>query len=127
MKTNNFSVSSFFCLFFRFSFLVPFLVFFLVPSFYFAEVQAKNLDNGEIIFKNNCNVCHVGGNNIIIPEKNLQLKTLEANGMNNLDAIVYQVINGKNGMPAFGGRLSEIEIEKVAIYILDEFGKGVDN
>jgi hypothetical protein len=43
-------------------------------------------------FANNCSVCHLG-NNIIIPEKNL--KTLEANGMNTIISISYQVINEK--------------------------------
>jgi cytochrome c6 len=55
--------------------------------------------------------------NIIIPEKNLKKETLEANGMNTISAISYQVINGKNGMPAFGGRLKK-EIEDVATYVL---------
>ena len=47
--------------------------------------------------------------------------------MDNIEAIIYQVTNGKNGMPAFGGRLSEQEIEKVARYVLGEFGKIVEN
>jgi hypothetical protein len=34
--------------------------------------------------------CVIWGNNIIIPEKNLK-KTLEANGMNTISAISYQV------------------------------------
>jgi cytochrome c6 len=88
-----------------------------------SPVQAKNLEEGQTIFKSNCNVCHIGGNNIIIPEKNLWKKSLEANGMDNIEAIIYQVTNGKNGMPAFGGRLNESEIEKVATYIIYEFGK----
>jgi cytochrome c6 len=74
---------------------------------------------GEELFNNNCSVCHLGGNNIIIPEKNLKFETLEANGMNTTSAIKYQIINGKNGMPAFGGRLKEIEIEEIAKYVLD--------
>ena len=73
---------------------------------------------GEELFNNNCSVCHLGGNNIIIPEKNLKFETLEANGMNTTSAIKYQIINGKNGMPAFGGRLKEIEIEQIAKYVL---------
>jgi cytochrome c6 len=73
---------------------------------------------GEELFNNNCSVCHLGGNNIIIPEKNLKFETLEANGMNTTSAIKYQIINGKNGMPAFGGRLKEIEIEEIAKYVL---------
>jgi mono/diheme cytochrome c family protein len=31
--------------------------------------------------------------------------------MNTISAISYQVINGKNGMPAFGGRLTEKELK----------------
>jgi len=38
--------------------------------------------------------------------------------MDNIEAIIYQVTNGKNGMPAFGGRLKEKEIENVSDYIL---------
>ena len=85
--------------------------------------SSERFQMGKKIFDNNCNVCHIGGNNIIIPEKNLRKKSLDANGMNNLDAIMYQVTNGKNGMPAFGGRLKETEIENVAIFVLKEFGK----
>jgi hypothetical protein len=43
--------------------------------------------------------------NLIIPEKNLKKEILQANGIYSQDAIKYQVLNGKNGMPAFGGRL----------------------
>jgi cytochrome c6 len=39
--------------------------------------------------------------------------------MNNLGAITYQILNGKNGMPAFGGRLSDQEMEQVALYVLE--------
>ena len=87
------------------------------------KTNAKDINKGEIIFKANCNVCHISGKNIIIPEKNLLKETLEANGMNTLESIVYQVINGKNGMPAFGGRLKEKEIELVAKYILEQSEK----
>ena len=61
--------------------------------------------------------------NLNFTEKNLKKETLEANGMNTKDAISYQVLNGKNGMPAFGGRLKEGEIEAVAIYVLEQSSK----
>ena len=35
-------------------------------------------------------------------------------------SIVTQVTNGKNAMPAFGGRLSDEEIEDVAAYVYDQ-------
>ena len=105
----------------KFNWFHFFLVsFFLFP---FQEVKATSFEKGEKIFLNNCAVCHAGGNNIIIPEKNLKKETLEANGMTTKSAIAYQVLNGKNGMPAFGGRLKENEIEAVAIYVLEESSK----
>ena len=84
------------------------------------KVDAIDLNKGKILFTNNCNVCHKNGENVIIPEKNLKKEALEENGMNSIDAIIYQVLNGKNGMPAFGGRLSQKDIEEIATYVLKE-------
>lgn len=75
---------------------------------------AADIENGEKIFTANCSACHAGGNNVIMPEKTLKKDVLEANGMKSVDAITYQVTNGKNAMPAFGGRLSDSDIEDVA-------------
>ena len=44
--------------------------------------------------------------------------------MDSVDAIVYQVTNGKNAMPAFGGRLNDNEIEDAANYVLTQSEKG---
>ena len=100
------------------SFLPSFFLFFL---FLFCEKSRSiSLEKGEKIFEKNCSVCHKEGNNIIIPEKNLKKESLETNGMNSLDSISYQVRNGKNGMPAFGSRLKEVEIEEIADYVLFE-------
>jgi cytochrome c6 len=79
---------------------------------------ANAIETGEKLFSKNCSACHLDGNNIIIPEKNLRKETLKENGMDSISAISYQILNGKNGMPAFGGRLTEEEIEKIAIYVL---------
>ena len=95
--------------------LVLIFIFFSIPN-----VDAKSLSNGEELFQANCSVCHLGGNNIIIPEKNLKKETLKENGMNTISAISYQIVNGKNGMPGFGGRLAEKEIEEIANYILEK-------
>jgi len=46
--------------------------------------------------------------------------------MKSVDAITYQVTNGKNAMPAFGGRLSDSDIEDVANYVLSQSDKGWD-
>jgi cytochrome c6 len=83
-------------------------------------IEKSTFASGKKIFQANCSVCHIGGTNIIIPEKNLKKNALEANGMNTLNSISYQIINGKNGMPAFGGRLQEDEIEILASYVLKQ-------
>src|SRR6476619_6330864 len=82
------------------------------------QVQAADIESGERIFTANCAECHAGGNNVIMPEKTLKKDALETNGMNSIDAISYQVTNGKNAMPAFGGRLADGDIEDVANYVL---------
>jgi cytochrome c6 len=89
---------------------------------FFLPNKDKKIKNelGKKLFLSNCNVCHIGGTNVIIPEKNLKFEALETNGMNNLNAIIYQILNGKNGMPAFGGRLNDKEIESIAEYILEQ-------
>jgi cytochrome c6 len=81
---------------------------------------SRDFNIGKQLFIENCNSCHISGQNLILPEKNLKREVLKANGMNSLNAIVYQITNGKNGMPAFGGRLSEKEIREIANYVLNE-------
>ena len=75
---------------------------------------------GKKLFTSNCVVCHLNKENKIIPEKTLKKDILEANGIFNFDSIVYQITNGKNGMPAFGSKLNEFEISKIAIYLLED-------
>ena len=93
-------------------------------KFYFLIVFSLLLKNqlpfekGEILFENYCFQCHKNGNTILVTEKNLKKESLERNGMNSIESIRYQVKNGKNGMPAFGGKLKEEDIEEIANYIL---------
>ena len=86
-------------------------VLFTVFSFFvigFAQIAfAADLDNGEKVFS-----------------ATLKKDVLEANSMNSIDAITYQVKNGKNAMPAFGGRLVDEDIEDAANYVLSQSEKG---
>lgn len=90
------------------------------------EVQAVDLDAGEQIFSANCSACHAGGNNAIMPDKTLKKDILEENSMNNIASITTQVKNGKNAMPAFGGKLADEDIDNVANYVLSQSEKGWD-
>lgn len=86
--------------------------------------SAIDINNGERVFTANCSACHAGGNNVIMPEKTLRKEALADNNMNSIGAITYQVTNGKNAMPAFGGRLDDKEIEDVANFVLSQSDRG---
>eukprot|EP00320_Phaeocystis_rex_P022127 CAMPEP_0119056308 /NCGR_PEP_ID=MMETSP1178-20130426/982_1 /TAXON_ID=33656 /ORGANISM="unid sp, Strain CCMP2000" /LENGTH=133 /DNA_ID=CAMNT_0007037029 /DNA_START=71 /DNA_END=472 /DNA_ORIENTATION=- len=83
---------------------------------------------GEQIFSGNCAACHAGGQNVIMPEKTLEQSALEEylDGGANEAAVVKQVTNGKNAMPAFGGRLSDDDIKNVATYVITTAKAGWD-
>jgi cytochrome c6 len=85
---------------------------------------AGDAANGAKLFAANCAACHAGGKNVVNAAKTLQKGDLEQYGMNSLEAIKTQVTKGKNAMPAFGGRLSEQEIDDVATYVLAQSEKG---
>ena len=75
---------------------------------------------GKSIFEYNCAACHRGGQNIIMPEKTLEREDLEQylDGGFNEKAVIRQVTNGKNAMPAFGGRLPDDDIANVAAFVI---------
>ena len=85
---------------------------------------AADTANGAKIFGANCAACHAGGRNVIMTDKTLKKDALGKYNMNSLEAIVQQVTNGKNAMPAFKGRLKTQEIEDVADYVLEQAEKG---
>lgn len=80
--------------------------------------------NGAKVFSANCAACHMGGNNVIMANKTLKKEALAQYGMDSIEAITNQVTNGKNAMPAFGGRLSAEQINDVATYVLSQAEKG---
>lgn len=88
------------------------------------SIFAADLTAGEQVFSANCAACHAGGNNAIMPDKTLKKDILAENGMNSISAITNQVKNGKNSMPAFGGRLGDDDIENVANYVLNQSEQG---
>jgi cytochrome c6 len=84
---------------------------------------AADTASGAKIFSANCAACHAGGRNVIMADKALKKEALEKYGMDSSEAIVNQVTNGKNAMPAFKGRLSAKQIEDVASYVLEQADK----
>ncbi|KAI3432457.1 hypothetical protein D9Q98_004007 [Chlorella vulgaris] len=85
------------------------------PNLHAATRQPRSLWHREA-------ACHMGGNNSVQNEKTLRKSALEqylAGGFNQ-DAIVYQVENGKNAMPAWADRLDEDEIQAVAAFVFSQ-------
>jgi cytochrome c6 len=87
-------------------------------------VLAADAAQGAKVFSANCAACHMGGNNVVMANKTLKKEALEQFAMNSSEAITTQVTNGKNAMPAFGGRLSPDDIANVAAYVLSQADKG---
>lgn len=98
--------------------------FVFLGSFFVQPVMATpDLAVGSQIFKSNCMGCHMGGRNSIIAAKTLKLDALHEYLLDTPEAIISQVTNGKNAMPAFGRRLNSEQIESVAAYVLDQAEK----
>mmetsp|Transcript_27475 Transcript_27475/g.40587 ORF Transcript_27475/g.40587 Transcript_27475/m.40587 type:complete len:134 (+) Transcript_27475:52-453(+) len=89
---------------------------------------AGDVGNGETIFNGNCAACHAGGQNVIMPEKTLEKEALDQYlaGGRSEKSVITQVTNGKNAMPAFGGRLDDAQIADVAAYVIATADAGWD-
>ncbi|WP_373461998.1 MULTISPECIES: c-type cytochrome [unclassified Calothrix] len=89
---------------------------------------AVEASEGAKIFEANCSSCHIGGGNILISHKTLKKEAL-ANNLENynqegIKAIIDQVKNGRNAMPAFKNKLSNEEILQVAAYVFQKAETG---
>ncbi|NJL65163.1 MAG: c-type cytochrome [Methylacidiphilales bacterium] len=95
---------------------------------FYNTALAVDINNGAKIFTNNCASCHIGGGNILLPKKNLGKAALseylENYDTNSLQAIIYQVTNGKNAMPAFKNKLTEPDILEVATFVFQQAEQG---
>jgi len=105
-----------------FTLIVLFIFIFISPAY------AAETSEGAKIFNANCASCHIGGGNILIAEKTLRKEAL-SRYLENYDndsilAIVHQVQNGKNAMPAFKGKLKDQEILDVAVYVAQKAEQG---
>lgn len=95
-----------------------------VAIFTFSFSSPALAADGAALFKANCAQCHAGGKNLVKAEKNLKKETLEKYGMYSAEAIVTQITNGKNAMPAFGKKLTEDKIQAIAAYVLEQADAG---
>ncbi|MCP6759287.1 MAG: c-type cytochrome [Fischerella sp. CENA71] len=100
------------------------LLFTLLVISFSQPALAADTTNGAKIFDVHCAGCHINGSNIVRRGKHLKLKALKKYGMDSIEAISSLVANGKNNMSAYKDRLSEQEIQDVAVYVLQQAEKG---
>jgi mono/diheme cytochrome c family protein len=85
-----------------------------------ATAAGGDPEAGAVVFSEQCSVCHGatghGGNG------GPDLTTMPL--AQSEEGAIQQVTNGGGGMPAFGGTLSEEEIENVAAYVAQEITHG---
>lgn len=89
-----------------------------------ALADSTAIAQGAKVFNANCAACHLGGGNVVAAPKTLKQDALKQYGMDTEAAIIAQITNGKNAMPAFKTRLTAEEIQAVAAYVLDKSAKG---
>ncbi|WP_353929078.1 c-type cytochrome [Okeanomitos corallinicola TIOX110] len=89
---------------------------------------ADETSTGSEIFQANCASCHRGGANILIEQKTLEKpalsKYLENYDTDPIKAIINQIQNGKNAMPAFKNKLSDQDILDIAAYVFQKAETG---
>jgi cytochrome c6 len=86
------------------------------------EQRAMKKISGEAEFKEHCAVCHPDGGNVITPEKTLQKKDLDANGVRKPADIIEKMRNPGPGMTKFDKKMvSDKEAAAIADYILKTF------
>ena len=89
---------------------------------------AAETSKGAKIFSDNCSSCHIGGGNILVAEKTLNKEALSKYlpdyNADSIQAIIDQLQNGKNAMPAFKNKLSSEEILDVAAYVFQKAEQG---
>ncbi|MEA5573245.1 c-type cytochrome [Calothrix sp. UHCC 0171] len=86
----------------------------------YASESSKNEVVAAKIFEINCAGCHLNGSNIIRRGKNLKINTLKKYQMDLIAAITEIVTNGKNNMSAYKDKLTAVEIQDVAKYVLQQ-------
>ena len=89
-----------------------------------SSALAADTANGAKIFTVNCAACHPNGGNIIRWGKGLKKWALRWNKMDSIEAISSLVAKGKNNMSAFQDRLTQEEINDVAVYVLQQADQG---
>ena len=87
------------------------------------ELNAIDTGLGKDLFKNNCAGCHLNGGNIIRRSKNLKIKSLKHNGIDDPEAIAKIARQGIGIMDGYKDQLSDNGDQIVANWIWNQAQK----
>ena len=87
------------------------------------ELNAVEADLGESLFKNNCAGCHINGGNIMRRPKNLKIKSLKRNGIDNPEAIAKIARQGIGIMGGYKDQLGDNGDQIVAKWVWEQAQK----
>ena len=107
--SSSFFLISIFCVF----------LFMIFPQ----GLNALEADSGENLFKNQCAGCHLNGGNIIRRSKNLKLKSLKRNGIEDPAAIAKIARQGIGIMDGYKDQLGKNGDQVVANWIWEQAQK----
>eukprot|EP00814_Leptocylindrus_danicus_P017469 CAMPEP_0116005170 /NCGR_PEP_ID=MMETSP0321-20121206/1018_1 /TAXON_ID=163516 /ORGANISM="Leptocylindrus danicus var. danicus, Strain B650" /LENGTH=172 /DNA_ID=CAMNT_0003473571 /DNA_START=56 /DNA_END=571 /DNA_ORIENTATION=- len=88
---------------------------------------AGDVSNGSKIFEANCVACHVGGKNLVNPERNLSKEAIYKNLGQVEESTVKKFIQDglvHRGVFAFGGKLKDTEFSDVSAFVVDQASQG---
>ena len=85
-------------------------------------VEKMKEKTGESLFKEDCEICHPDGGNIMDPQKTLHRKDLEKQGITKPEDIIRIMRNPGPGMISFDEKkIPDGEAKEIAEYILETF------
>ena len=89
------------------SFLLIFISCLISYSILPKEIHALNTNTGKSLFENHCAGCHLNGGNIIRRSKNLKVRSLKRDGINDPEAIAKIA---REGIGIMGGYKDELGV-----------------
>lgn len=95
-------------------------IFLVMPP---SAAYAGDVINGSRLFEDNCAACHVGGQNLVNPERNLSKEAIQKHlGGVDEDEVKKFIKDGlvHRGVFAFGGKLRDVEFSDVSAFVVDQ-------
>ena len=87
-----------------------------------ACAKKEQESRGEALFKQHCSPCHPGGGNVVHPDKTLEKKVREGNGVKTAEDVMGKMRNPGPGMTKFDEKtIPDADARQIAEYVVKTF------